>query len=148
MIMNAAAPASPVSSNCGANPLYTAIAAAETPSTERRPKRSASNPELTIASSPTVAPTISTIRKVGAVSLVNSTTQDSGNTVTMWNKAKLASGANAPTTIFHPSDRIVAVMRDGCNSGCGTACHIPARRPSAAARTSATTLSAKATKNG
>ena len=61
------------------------IAAAETPSTERRPNLSASNPELTIAINPTVAPTISTIRNFGAVSVVNNTTHDSGNTVTMWN---------------------------------------------------------------
>ena len=56
-------------------------------------------PEATIAATPTTAPTISIIRKRTGLSRVNRNTQDSGNTVTMWNSAKLASGAKAPSTI-------------------------------------------------
>ena len=50
-----------------------------------------------------VTPMASMIRNRAGPSLVNKKIQDSGNTVTMWNSAKLASGAKAPTRMSRPS---------------------------------------------
>ena len=104
-------PTSPPSSSCGAKPLKTAIAPAVTLSSMRRPKRSASMPEAMIATTPTAAPIDWMIRKRAGDCGVNRNTQDSGNTVTMWNSAKLASGAKAPMTMLRPSACTVSVDR-------------------------------------
>jgi hypothetical protein len=97
-IMNTASPNRRRPSSCGAKPLKAAMAAAETPAPLRRPKRSAISPTaIDREHADDGAPTISMIRK--RAGLLGEHTQDSGNTVTMWNSAKLASGAKAPMTM-------------------------------------------------
>ena len=148
MIMNAHSPVGPPLSSMGAPIANSAIRTAMLPSSVRRPNRSASRPETSVAPRPIAAPMTSIIRKRPGVSEVKRTIHDSGNTVTMWNSAKLASGAKAPSTIVRPSARMVSSTGAGwsardsnkvSNSGVTT------RRRRA---NSATTLIANATKNG
>ena len=69
-----------------------------------------------MASAPKTAPTASMTRKRAGPSCVNRKTQESGKTVTMWNMAKLASGAKAPMTTWRPSARSVSAILVGWSS--------------------------------
>ena len=88
------------------------------------------------------------IRNRAGVSLVNRNTQDSGNTVTMWNSAKLASGAKAPITMLRPSCRIVLLTLAGCSSRDWNSSSYSGVTTMRSRANSATTLIANATKNG
>ena len=101
-----------------------------------------------MAPTPNTAATISMIKKRTGLSRVNRNTQDSGNTVTMWNSAKLASGANAPSMMFWPSRATVSEMRAGCNSRVSNSVAYSSVVTMRSRANSATTLMAKATKNG
>ena len=81
-------------------------------------------------------------------SLVNSATQDSGNTVTMWNSAKLASGAKAPMMMLRHCAFTVAVTRLGVSSRVLNSWVYSGVTTMRSRANSATTFSAKATKNG
>ena len=73
-------------------------------------------PDAQIEMTQMIAPTASISRKRTGSSSVISFTQDSGNTVTRWNSAKLASGAKAPSTIVRHSLNRVSNGGDGCRS--------------------------------
>ena len=97
---------------------------------------------------PNSAATASMTRKWEALCCVNNVIHDSGNTVTMWNKAKLAKGAKAPITILRPSFSIVDRTGEGCKSLLSNRVEksgVDTRRKRA---NSATTLMANAQKNG
>ena len=79
---------------------------------------------------------------------VNRNTQDSGNTVTMWNSAKLASGANAPMHDVAALARDGFATRPGCSSRLSNSDEYSGVTTMRSRANSATTLIAKATKNG
>ena len=67
-----------------------------------------------ILATPKAAATTVIIRKRLVSCEVKTKTHDNGKTVTMWKSARLASGANVPTTTFFPSAR--NVVRTGRGS--------------------------------
>ena len=114
----------------------------------RRPTRSAMTPDSVTATRQTSAPTSSITRKRTGGSPEVSTNHDKGNTVTRWNNAKLASGANAPSTTVPPSSRTSAESDDGCSSRLSNSCWNPGVEISRSRANNATTLMTKATKKG
>ena len=66
----------------------------------------------------------------------------------MWNIAKLASGAKAPTAITRHSDRAVSTIEAGCSSRFSNSFMYSGVTTMRSRANSATTLIAKATKKG
>ena len=124
------------------------MAAAVVASNVLRPNRSASQPEAMLAATPNAEPTAWITRNRVAPSGVNRNTHDSGNTVTMWNRAKLASGTNAPIRMVRPLLRTVSRIPDGCNSCVAKSFAYSGVRTMRKRANNATTLMANATKNG
>ena len=101
-----------------------------------------------MASTPTTALIISMARKRIGSGSVCSLTQDSGKTVTRWNSAKLASGANAPRAMARHSLKSVPKGGEGCRSRVSNRRWNSGVATSRRRANSATTFTARATKKG
>ena len=141
-------PTSPVLSSTGAMKLNTPISTAMPPSSLRRPRWSDSQPDTMMAPAARNAPTICTPRIWVTGCSEYRVIHDSGNTVTRWNSAKLASAAKAPSSTLLPSSRMTRLTGTGCSSRSLSSSEYdcPTTRRRRANR--ATTFTAKATKNG
>ena len=116
--MNTLLPVLPLPSNQGARKLKMPIRQAMVPRVLRRPTRSASQPESMMAAPARSAPMICTTSTSVMDWSEYMEIQDSGNTVTRWNSAKLASAAKAPIITLRPSlaMRLVTLMGSSSRS--------------------------------